>query len=163
MLRKELGILVLRHELAILRRQTRLPRLRPADRVLLAAASRVLPHRSWAAFTVRPETLLRWHRNLVARRWTYAHRKPGRPPLEQGRLGCEDRRLLPSVVLRGRCDVQEHREEEEGARGRGEDRDQVRDARSPSPLFVTRDCTPRVSLRRPGTSANLPGWRRPTG
>jgi putative transposase len=79
---KELEILVLRHELAILRRQAARPRLTRADRALLTALSRSLPRRSWPNFTVKPETLLRWHRQLVARRWTYAHTGPGRPPLE---------------------------------------------------------------------------------
>jgi transposase InsO family protein len=79
---KELEILVLRHELAILRRQGRQSKLTRADRGLLAALSRSLPRVAWAGFAVKPETLLRWHRQLVARRWTYTHRAPGRPPLE---------------------------------------------------------------------------------
>jgi putative transposase len=81
-------ILLLRHELAILRRQVNRPRFEPHDRVLLAALSRMLPRRSWSAFLVQPETLLRWHRRLVARRWTYPHRRPGRPP-----ISCEVREL----------------------------------------------------------------------
>ncbi len=79
---KELEILVLRHELSILRRQAEKPRFSPSDRVLLAALSRVLPRRSWHVFPVRPETLLRWHRRLLARHWTYPHRRPGRPPID---------------------------------------------------------------------------------
>jgi transposase InsO family protein len=82
---KELEILVLRHELTVLRRRSVRPRIEPADRALLAALSRALPRRVWAAFSVRPETLLRWHRGLVARRWTYQHKQPGRPPLERPR------------------------------------------------------------------------------
>jgi len=72
-----------RHELSILRRQAQPPRLRVADRVLLAALSRALPRRAWSAFSVSPRTLLRWHQRLVARRWTYPHRGPGRPPVDR--------------------------------------------------------------------------------
>jgi putative transposase len=74
---------VLRHELAILRRQTLRPKLTRADRTLLAVLSRSLARPAWAVFSVRPETVLRWHRQLIARRWTYSHRTPGRPPLER--------------------------------------------------------------------------------
>jgi putative transposase len=93
---KELEILVLRHELAMLRRRARQPKLTRADRALLAALSRSLPRVAWAGFPVKPETVLRWHRQLVARRWTYMHRAPGRPPLESSlrtlilRLGDEN-------------------------------------------------------------------------
>jgi hypothetical protein len=79
---KELEILVLRHELAILRREVTRPKLNRADRALLAALSRSLPRPEWTSFPVKPDTLLRWHRQLVARRWTYAHAMPGRPRLE---------------------------------------------------------------------------------
>jgi transposase len=79
---KDLEILVLRHQLAVLRRQTPRPKLEPADRVLLAAVSRVLPRTHWSSFLVRPETLLRWHRQLVKGVWTYPRRGPGRPPLD---------------------------------------------------------------------------------
>jgi putative transposase len=80
---KELEILVLRHQLAVLHRQTPHPRLEPADRALLAAISRVLPRARWSCFIVTPQTLLRWHRRMVARAWTYPHRGPGRPPLAE--------------------------------------------------------------------------------
>jgi putative transposase len=78
---KEIEILLLRHRLRVLERQVARPQLTQADRALLAAFSRVLSRRAWkrSAF-VTPATLLRWHRELVARRWTYPHRRPGRPP-----------------------------------------------------------------------------------
>ena len=75
----EVEILVLRHELAVLRRQVAQPSCRPADRVFLAALSRMLPPDRWGTLFVRPETIRRWHRSLLARRWTYPHRRPGRP------------------------------------------------------------------------------------
>ncbi len=81
---KELEIVVLRHEVAILRRQVPRPMFRPADRWFLAAASRLLPRVKWSVFLVTPATLLRWHRWMVAKRWTYA-RRPGRPPIAKER------------------------------------------------------------------------------
>jgi putative transposase len=57
---------VLRHELSVLRRQIGRPRFEVHDRLLLAALSRVLPRHSWNAFSIRPETLLRWHRRMCA-------------------------------------------------------------------------------------------------
>src|SRR6266511_2040176 len=76
---KEIEILVLRHQLRLLERQVARPQLRPTDGSVLAALSRVLPRRAWSSFVVSPATLMRWHRELVARRWTYPHRRPGRP------------------------------------------------------------------------------------
>ena len=81
---KELEIVVLRHELAILRRQVHRPTFRPADRWFLAAASRLLPRVKWSVFLVTPATLLCWHRWRVAKRRIYA-RQPGRPPIAKER------------------------------------------------------------------------------
>jgi transposase InsO family protein len=81
---KDLEILLLRHELAILRRQPRRTPVRPVDRALLAALARALPRSAWSGLSVRPATLLRWHRQLVVRcRWTYPQRDPGRPALDR--------------------------------------------------------------------------------
>ena len=79
---KELEIVVLRHEMAILRRRTCRPSMTTADRVFLTATSRLLPRPIWNAFFVKPATLLDWHRRLVARRWTY-RRRPGRRPMSR--------------------------------------------------------------------------------
>jgi putative transposase len=77
---KEIEILLLRHQLRVLERQVARPQLTQADRALLAAFSRVLPRQAWKrSLFVTPATLLRWHRELVARRWTYPGRRPGRP------------------------------------------------------------------------------------
>jgi putative transposase len=78
----DLEIVVLRHQLAILRRQVKRPVYRAADRAFLTAVSRLLPRQMWRSFMVRPETLLRWHRKLVARKWTRPHRRPGRPAID---------------------------------------------------------------------------------
>jgi putative transposase len=81
-LSKDAELLVLRHENTVLRRQISRVRYTPADRVWLAALSRLLPRRRWMeAFPVTPATILAWHRRLVSRKWDYtARRQPGRPP-----------------------------------------------------------------------------------
>lgn len=82
-LSKEAELLVLRHENQVLRRQVRgRPRWGHVDRLWLAALSRLVHRRRWAEiFPVAPATVLRWHRWLVARKWTYTdRRRPGRPP-----------------------------------------------------------------------------------
>jgi putative transposase len=80
---KDIEIVVLRHQLAVLRRQIPRPTLQPTDRALLAALSRALPRSRWSCFSVKPDTLLGWRRRLVAGAWTHPHRQPGRPPLDQ--------------------------------------------------------------------------------
>jgi transposase InsO family protein len=80
---KELEIVVLRHEIAVLRQQVSRPAMQPAGRVFLAAASRLIPRARWRSLFVTPETLLAWHRRLVARRWTYSGRRPGRPKISR--------------------------------------------------------------------------------
>src|SRR6266542_2137843 len=95
----ELENTVLRHEVRLLRRQRRRLDLRRLDRAVLAAASRAIPRDRWSLFLVRPQTLLRWHRELIRRKWNYSKRgKPGRPQTDPEiralirRLGRENRR-----------------------------------------------------------------------
>ncbi len=79
-LTKDVELLVLRHQLSVLARQHQRPKLRPADRAFIAALARLLPQRRRQGLVVTPATLLRWHRELVRRKWTYSRRRPGRPP-----------------------------------------------------------------------------------
>jgi putative transposase len=103
---KQAEILVLRHQVAVLRRQVAFPRLSWADRAMIAALGRLLPRSRRMGLFVTPGTVLRWHADLVKRRWTCKRARLGRPPtrptvrevvlrmaVENPRLGLpEDRR-----------------------------------------------------------------------
>lgn len=81
---KDVEILVLRHQIAILRRQTGRPRVSWADRALIAALVRRLPRPRRLGFLATPATILGWHRRLASLHWTTRHRQPGRPPVPSG-------------------------------------------------------------------------------
>jgi putative transposase len=80
---RDAEILVLRHQVSVLRRQVVRPRFSWSDRALIATLARLVPRERWVAFLVSPDTILRWHRALVRLRWTYPHRSPGRPALPE--------------------------------------------------------------------------------
>ena len=88
---KDVEILTLRHEVAVLRRTNPRPTLTWLDRAVLSALSRLLPTPLRRLRLVSPKTLLRWHHELVARHWTYPHRRPGQPPTALP---------IPALVLR---------------------------------------------------------------
>jgi len=77
-------VVMLRHEVTVLRRQVHRPALEPADRAVLAGLARLLPRHRLGRFFVQPATFLRWHRDLVTKRWTYPHDRPGRPGIAKG-------------------------------------------------------------------------------
>jgi putative transposase len=79
---KDIELIVLRHQLAVLRRRGERPKLRAADRAFIAALARLLPYRQRHRLALTPQTLLRWHRELVRRKWTEPAGRPGRPPLD---------------------------------------------------------------------------------
>src|SRR4051794_37772458 len=81
---KEIEILVLRHQLAVLQRRTPRPRTNWTDRALIAALTRLLPKPRRLGLLVTPATILRWHRQLIARRWTTQQTRPGRPAIPIG-------------------------------------------------------------------------------
>ncbi|GAB2837032.1 hypothetical protein GCM10027176_46780 [Actinoallomurus bryophytorum] len=95
---KEVEILVLRHQLAVLRRQVGKVRTEPADRAVLALLSRLLSRARWPTFFVTPATLLRWHRDAVRRKWTYPPRHGGRPP-----VAAEIRALVLQLATENPC------------------------------------------------------------
>jgi putative transposase len=78
----EIEILVLRHQVKVLKRKAGRPKLRRRDRLFLAAAAGLLPKERWSCFLVTPATLLAWHRQLVKRKWAQRRTKSGRPPHE---------------------------------------------------------------------------------
>src|SRR5215203_5020861 len=81
---KEIEILLLRHQLAVLQRRTPRPRISWTDRAVIAALTRLLPVRRRVGLLVTPATILRWHRLLVTRRWTTQPARPGRPAIPAG-------------------------------------------------------------------------------
>ena len=97
---KDVELLVLRHELGVLRRQAGRPRFRRADRALLAAAACHLPRSSALSLLVTPRTLLRWHRSLVRWKWRRYSKRPGRP-----RLSSQVRELVLRLARRIRAEV----------------------------------------------------------
>ncbi len=78
---QEVEILVLRHQVKVLSRKAGRPKLRRLDRVFLSAAARMLPRERRESFLVTQATLLRWHRELVRRKWTNRRKPVGRPPM----------------------------------------------------------------------------------
>ena len=95
---KDLEIIVLRHQLTVLRRQNNRPALADEDRALLGAVAAALPRPQRAGWLVTPDTLLRWHRRRIARHWTQPTRRAGRPPttVENRRLVLEMARENPT-------------------------------------------------------------------
>src|SRR4051794_1134043 len=91
---KDIEIAGLRRQLMVVRRQVARPRYMPQDRVVLAMLARLLPRDRWPVFLVTPSTLLRWHRELVARSWTYpgsGRQRGGLPDEDVGSAGRPDR------------------------------------------------------------------------
>lgn len=85
-LAKDVEIVVLRHQLAVLRRAQKRPKLAWSDRALMVLASRVMPRERWRSFGVQPATILDWQRRLVRRRWRRSSKPRGRPRLDAERV-----------------------------------------------------------------------------
>jgi putative transposase len=102
---KDVELAVLRHQLAVLHRQVARPRYRPADRMVLAWLASLLPRERWSVFLVTPGTLLRWHRELVAHRWTYRHTgaRRGLDPQTIELARTEERRGIEAAGLATAC------------------------------------------------------------
>ena len=100
---KDIEIAVLRHQLEVLHRQVTRPEFRPADRALLALLGSALPRWRWSSFLITPDTILRWHRRLVTRKWTQAQPRGGRPALARCRPTAPRTRLpvVPARVCGG--------------------------------------------------------------
>src|SRR5664280_1754351 len=98
---REVEILVLRHQVQVLRRKVGRPKLRRCDRLFFAAAARLLPRGRWSCFIVTPATLLAWHRALVKRKWTCRRRRSGRPLVDEA--CCRDAARPSSSSRPRRC------------------------------------------------------------
>jgi hypothetical protein len=104
----EIEVVVLRHQVKVLSRKVGRPKLRRLDKAFLAACSRVVPRHRWGSFIVAPSTLLRWHRELVRRKWTYKQKCVGRPPIDPAlaalicRMGRENPRW-GYMRIKGEC------------------------------------------------------------
>jgi putative transposase len=104
----EIEVVVLRHQVKVLSRKVGGPKLRRIDKAFLAACSRVLPRHRWGSSIVAPSTLLRWHQELVRRKWTYKQKRLGRPPIDPalGALICRMARENPRwgyMRIKGEC------------------------------------------------------------
>jgi putative transposase len=104
----EIEVVVLRYQVKVLSRKVGRPKLRRIDKAFLAACSRVVPRHRWGSFIVAPSTLLRWHRELVRRKWTYKQKRVGRPPIDPAlaslicRMGRENPRW-GYMRIKGEC------------------------------------------------------------
>jgi putative transposase len=104
----EIEVVVLRHQVKVLSRKVGRPKLRRIDKAFLAACSRVVPRHRWGSFIVAPSTLLRWHGELVRRKWTYKQKRVGRPPIDPAlaalicRMGRENPRW-GYMRIKGEC------------------------------------------------------------